>query len=431
MNNTLTKKALVRTAEAIKADKKVRSEIVDSFLNHKFQESTKTSKVMMKMAAGITFFFASVLVVFPEVGEKLIEILPSYFLLSERVARSLDFVWGLVGKPVGKQHLMYHLPNIIIYAFGVAGLRKLLRRLNRNNWKDLVEDAQDKLRKTIEQGTAQFAFAPGFSVLFTGEGDRVARSLVADNPTVGVTLSSKKQSYTSLWGQYAVSEGDEGFSRVLGQFNAEDAGEYVLFPVLDEHLFLPGKYDFDMAPHRVDVAVRRIRDHEKEMGWEKKRILIVGDLEHESNFITASRDQRTHSHPDAVSLRTIAEDYENVTVIDPTDTVIRRIIEIADGNQILFRSSDLGVEKYSEKFYRRLSLLGYKPTKEQTLTVGYDISDLETEQQLVSEKHSGYLPVILTRDIFDELIKNRFQEDAILFVPRLVKRELQDLVAQH
>ena len=69
---------------------------------------------MLRVAAWISLFFASVLVVFPEVGEWLIEVLPGFFLLPERLAKALDYVWGLIGKPVKKQHLMYHLPNTII-----------------------------------------------------------------------------------------------------------------------------------------------------------------------------------------------------------------------------------------------------------------------------------------------------------------------------
>jgi hypothetical protein len=129
-------------------------------------------------------------------------------------------------------------------------------------------------------------------------------------------------------------------------------------------------------------------------------------------------------------LRTIAEKYDSVTVVDPTDTTLRKIIKIADGRQILFRSSDQGVAKYSGEFYRRLSLLGYQPSKNKKLTVGYDISDLETEHQVVSQKQSVYLPIILSRDVFDGLIKSHLREDSYIFVPRLIKREVQKLVAE-
>ncbi len=430
LSQSLSKKTLIDVAEKIRIDDRIEVELVEPFLSYKFPETSSFSRFMLKVAAGVTLFFASVLVVFPEVGEALIEVLPGFFLLPERAAKALDYVWGLVGKPVGKQHLMYHVPNIIIYAFGVAGIRQLWRRINKNNWRDRVEGAQKKLTMAVAAGTGRFAFPPGFSLLFTGDGDQVAKSLVADDPTIGPTLSSKRPQYTQLWGKFINADGDEGFVRVLDQFNSDEAGEYVLFPVVDEHLFLPGMHEFDIAPHRVEIAVRRIREYENQNGWMQKKIVIVGDNEQQSRFVTSSKDGTVASPNDEVSLRTIAADYEDVTVADPTDITLRRIIEIADGRQIFFRASDHGAKKYSNEFYHRLSLLGYEPTSEENLVVGYDISDLETEHQVVSQKHTAYLPVILSRDVFDLLSKRYLRDGTYVFVPSLVKQELQKLVAE-
>jgi hypothetical protein len=430
LSQLLTKKTLIDVAEKVRADDRIEVDLVEPFLSYTFPETSSFSRLMLKVAAGLTLFFASVLVVFPEVGEGLINVLPGAFLLPERAANALDYVWGLVGEPVEERHLMYHLPNIIIYAFGAAGIRQLWRRINKNNWRDRVEDAQTKLATAVAAGTGRFAFPPGFSLLFAGDGDQVAKSLVVDDPTIGPTLSSKQPHYTPLWGKLSGGEGDEGFVRVLEQFNSEQAGEYLLFPVVDEHLFLPGMHEFDIAPHRVEIAVRRIREHENQNGWTQKKIVIVGDNEQRSRFVTSSKDGTTASPNDEVSLRTISADYENVTVADPTDITLRKIIEIADGRQIFFRASDHGAEKYSHEFYHRLSLLDYHATSEDKLVVGYDISDLETEHQVVSQKHTAYLPVILSRDVFDLLSKRYLRDGTYIFVPFLVKQELQKLVAE-
>ena len=64
------------------------------------------------------------------------------------------------------------------------------------------------------------------------------------------------------------------------------------------------------------------------------------------------------------------------------------------------------------------------------MTVGYDISDLETEHQVLAQNHEEYLPVILSRSVFDLLSKKYLQDGTYVFVPRLVKRELQKLVAE-
>lgn len=428
MQKSLPKNVLIKVARAINSGTRIDADIVKPFMDYKFEETSALSRIMLKGAAVLSFFFASVLVIFPEVRDYLIEVLPSYFELSDRIAKSLDFVWGLVGKPVKKTHLMYHLPNIIIFAFGAAGVRQLWRKLNKSHWKDQVVEAQRKLSEMVKEGIGRFKFPQGFSLLFVGEGDQIARSLTIDDPLLGVTIASRNQPYTELWGMYASDEGEEGFIRVLEQVNAQDAGEYVLFPVIYEHLFLPGHHDFDVAPHRIDIAVSRIREFETHKGWNKKPIIIVGDKEQRSNFVTASSTGRIESHNDEISLRTIEAKYDNITILDSTEATLKKIIEIAEGRQILFRSSDQGVGRYSEEFFRRLSLLDYQPSREDKLTIGYDISDLETEHQVVSQKQSDFLPVILSRDVFDGLVKSHLREKPYIFVPHLVKHELKQLV---
>ena len=136
----------------------------------------------------------------------------------------------------------------LIQVRGVAGIRQLWRRINRNNWKDLVADAQKALSESVAQGSARLRFTPGFSMLFVGDGDRTACNLVVDNPTIGPTIATKRPAYTSLWSHFDPAEGDEGFARVLERINADEAGEYQLFPVVDEHLFLPGPHEYDTPP---------------------------------------------------------------------------------------------------------------------------------------------------------------------------------------
>lgn len=425
----MDKKTLISIATRVKSGERIDARLLGPFLDHVFPETSSFGKLMLRVAAWISLFFASVLVIFPEVGEWLISVLPGFFLLPERLAKAMDYMWGLVGKPVKKQHLMYHLPNIIIYSFGVVGLRQIWRKVHRNNWKDLVETAQEKLRGMVEQGSARMTFSPGFSLLFIGDSDQVAKSLVLDDPLIGPSLASRRPPYTRLWAKFVTSDGDEGLRRALDQFNSEDAGEYVFFPVVDDNLFLPGPTEYDVAPHRVEIAVRRIRQFEDESGWAPKRIVIVGDAEQRSRFVTAAAEGPLEEGADDVTLGAIAETYPDVTVADPTEITLRRIVEIADGRRILFRASDDGATKYSARFYHRLSQLGYTPSRSETLTVGYDITDLETEHQIVSQDQSSYLPVILSREVFDLLSDTYLKSSDYIFVPRLVKKELQKLVA--
>lgn len=426
----LNKKTLTETAQRIMRGERIEAAMLAPFLAHEFPELSPLSKLMLRVAAWISLFFASVLVIFPEVAEWLIAVLPGFFLLPERLAKALDYVWGLVGQPVKKQHLMYHLPNIIIYTFGVAGLRQLWRRIHKNNWKDRVRAAQDSLRKAIEDGTARLRFNPGFSVLIVGNGDQVGKSLAVDNALIGPTFATNRPPYTSLWVRYVSGEGDEALDSALDQINSEDAGEYVLFPVVDDQLFLPEPHEYDIPPHRVDLAVKRIRAIERRRGMSEKRIVIVGDKEQSSRFVTASMGDELITEADEVSLQSIAEAEPNVIIADPTEITLNKIIAIAGGRRIYFRASERGAEKYVAQFYRRLAHLNYVPTSEDILIVGYDINDLETEHQIMSQHHVEYLPVILSRDLFDLLSKTYLAERDHIFVPHLVRDTLKDLVAE-
>ena len=427
MTKTFSKNQLIRLARAVTDGEKIEVGNVEPFLEHSFEESSLLSRFMIRLAAWISLFFASVLVIFPEVGEWLIGVLPDFFLLSDRLATALDYVWGLVGQKVKEQHLMYHLPNIIIYAFGAAGVRQLWRRLHKDNWKDRVQASQQKLANMISEGTTRISFAPGFSMLMVGKGDHVAKSLVLDNVEIGPTIGSSKPTYTDLWAGFYTAEGDRELKRVFEQFNTEEAGEYILFPVVDENLFLPGPDEYDTPPHRMEVAVQLIREHEEALGWSRKRIIIVGDREQQSRFVTTSQSGVMAAAHDDVSLGAIENKHKDVIVVDPTEVTLRKILEVADGREILFRASDDGVERYAAPFYERLSLLGYNPTEEGTLTIGYDMSDLETEHQVMARNHDEYMPVILSRDIFDLIENCPVRGRSFIFVPRLVMHYLKEL----
>ena len=65
MEPTLPKNTLIRIAKAIENNERIDPGMVDPFLEHKFVELSPFNKFMLKVAALISLFFASVLVIFP------------------------------------------------------------------------------------------------------------------------------------------------------------------------------------------------------------------------------------------------------------------------------------------------------------------------------------------------------------------------------
>lgn len=87
------------------------------------------------------------------------------------------------------------------------------------------------------------------------------------------------------------------------------------------------------------IAVQRIREFEKSKGWLKKRILIVGDREQTSHFMTISEDEIFNSEHDTITLQTIADKYENISLPHEhyfTDELITWKIRMQTLNMTLF-----------------------------------------------------------------------------------------------
>lgn len=168
------------------------------------------------------------------------------------------------------------------------------------------------------------------------------------------------------------------------------------------------------------------------MGWNTKRIIIIGDKEHKS--IVQSEDQHkvVPKSEDVISLGSITGKYANVTLLDPSDIVLKKVLELADGRKIVFRATKEGIAEYKDRFYNRLSLLGYKPhaDKKGILTIGYDIFEDQTEQQTLSRRIDDYYPVVLSKNVHDALLRNGYKRDEFLYVPDLVLETLTKAAAE-
>ena len=58
------------------------------------------------------------------------------------------------------------------------------------------------------------------------------------------------------------------------------------------------------------------------------------------------------------------------------------------------------------------------------LTIGYDIFEDQTEQQTLSRKIDDYIPVVLSKNVKDALIRNGYKKTQFLYVPELVLNTL-------
>jgi hypothetical protein len=428
------KNRLLVLAKKVDLNHKITPDEINELLS--FEKKSDSKKVFswlktvaLPLSLGFGFFFT----VFPKEFDHFVSTLPAWTNLTPPLLSGVDYLWSLLGDPVGKANILFHVPNIILYSFGIFGVKKLFDALDKRSWLDRVLTAQTMLNNKLQTGHLNLSLKKSHTLLFVGRGDYIGTQFALNHKNNDtVTISENKPSYTNIWNYYFTDTMYEDLKNVIERSDGQTAGEYVFFPVKDDQIFLPAPNAYDLSPHKLDIICQDIRTIEKKNKWKAKRIIIVGDRFHQS--IVQSEDKRgmIKNTRDTISLESISEKYPNITVLDPTDIVLRKIMEIAAGRRIVFRATRLGITEYKDRFYNRLELLKYKikDNKKGILTIGYDIFEDQTEQQMLSRKVDDYYPVVLSKNIRDALIRNGYKKEEFLYVPELVLSELSIQAAE-
>lgn len=423
-----SKKKLISISQKIKTNKKVSPFEIEQILAFdKKDEDSKPISLLKKSAVPLALVAGFLIAVFPQFALDTASHLPSWTNLPNPVFNGVNYIWNIIGEPVENHNVLFHIPNIILYAFGFLGIKKLFDAIDRKTWVDKVIFAKGMVTKSIEDGTLSLHLTRGHSVLFSGNGDFIAMQYVHNHaPSDAVTIASVKPTYTNVWNSYNPQSSFEDLQTVINRVCYKDTGEYIFFPVKDDQIFLPSQTAYDLSPHKLDILCQDLRTIEKHNKWKSKRILIVGDRFHKSFVQSENKRGKIKKSEDIISLETISKKYPNITIIDPTDIVLRKIMEISNGRTIAFRATIDGLEEYKERFYSRLEKLKYKSkgTSKGILTIGYDLLEDQTEQQTLSRKIDEYYPIVLSKSVRDALIRNGYKKDEFIYVPELVLEHL-------
>jgi hypothetical protein len=422
------KSELINIAKKVEAQEKLTPKEVSALLQFENQkEESSFFAFLGKAALPLSILLGISIAVFPHYFEEVTLGMPSWTNLSDEMLAGINFIWNILSDPVEENNILYHLPNIVLYSFGILGVKKLFDALDRKTWRDKVLEAQIQVKKHLAEGTVNFALKPGHSILFVGNGDYIGMQLCLNTDQDNlITISQEKPRYTDIWNFYSAETLFEDLQNVLKRSDAATAGEYLFFPVKDDQIFLPGPTSYDLSPHKLDILCQNIRTIEKASNWSVKRIIIIGDKHHTSFVESQDRTKTIKNSEDSITLESIAQKYENVTLLDPTDIVLQKIVSIAKGRKIVFRATREGIAEYKARFFERLSEMGYPetPTKPGILTIGYDLFEDQTEQQMLSRKIDDYFPVVLSKNVYDALIRNGYKRSEFLYVPDLVLKEV-------
>jgi hypothetical protein len=430
----MNKEQLIRIARKISDNKPVTPEDISALLGfEKKNKESRTIHILKRAALPLSLFLGFLFTAFPTDFNHFTETLPAWTNFPPFMLTGVDYLWNLIGEPVRKANIVYHIPNIVLYSFGIFGIKKLIDALNRRTWLDRVLTAQQKLKKDLSSGIVSLSLRKGHSLLFVGKSDFIGMQFVLTHkPAEAVTIAAHKPDYTDIWNYYDVETLYDDLKNVIIRSDGVNAGEYIFFPVKDDQIFLPSEKAYDLSPHKLDILCQNIRKIEKELKWRGKRIIVIGDKFHRSFVQSEDQQKIITGSKDIISLESITAKYVNITVLDPSDIVLRKIIRLASGRKIVFRATKEGINEYKKRFYERLKLLGYRinVNKKGILTIGYDIFEDQTEQQTLTRKIDDYYPVVLSKGVHDALLRNGYKKDEFLYVPELVLAELNRTAAE-
>lgn len=425
---------LLKLSKKVLENRKLTPSEIDYLLSfEKVSKEDLLVTVIKTIALPLSLAFGFFYTVYPKEFEIVAANLPSWTNLSPSLLAGMDYLWNILAEPVGKPNILYHLPNLILYSFGIFGVKKLVEALDKHSWLDKVYSSQKLLEEKITRGDLNLSMEKGHSVLFVGKGDYIGHQFVSTHtPEETVTISESKPSFTKIWNYYSADTIYEDLKEVIEKSDGESSGEYFFFPVKDDQVFLPAPTAYDLSPHKLDILCQNIRTIEKEEDWATKRIIIVGDRFHQSLVVSEDQKKVLPHSKDIISLESISKKYPKVTLLDPTEIVLKKILEISEGRKIVFRATKEGIKEYKDRFYRRLKLLGYKhtPKKAGILTIGYDLFEDQTEQQMLAKLIDDYYPVVLSKTVHDALIRNGYKKSEFIFVPELVLEEVSKIAAQ-
>ncbi len=394
------------------------------------EKESKLHKILATIALPGSIILGMSMAGFPAFYENLVSHLPACTNMSEGLAAGVDYIWSIIGEPIEKNNIIYHIPNVILYSFGVIGIKKVVEYIRKKTWLDKVNDAKVILQERITKGIVNYNLKEGHSLLFVGNGDFIAEQFGKNcDPEDSIILATHTQHYTSHWLYYNPSSTFNSLQNTLDLADAYNCGEYVMFPIIDTEIFLPGPGQYDLSPEKVEVVIQAIRDIEKIKGWPAKRIIIVGDKKQTSCIQTENIKGVLDGTIELVSLESVQKRFEKIIVIDATDLVIETILKKFPDRRIFFRSSVDGGAAYKTRFYERLKEFGYidDPENKYTVVVGYDLYDEQVERESLATNLQEYLPVVLSHEVHDALIRNEYHSDDFIYVPDLVLNKLKEM----
>src|SRR5688572_23821600 len=128
---------LIKLSKKVERQEKLTPKEITSLISFKKTENDSAlTSWLKKWALPLSLAFGFLMAVYSENFEEIAETLPDWTNLPPRVLAGMDYLWSLVGDPVEKENIMYHIPNIVLYAATFFGIKKIFEALEKHTWLD-------------------------------------------------------------------------------------------------------------------------------------------------------------------------------------------------------------------------------------------------------------------------------------------------------
>lgn len=295
-----------------------------------------------------------------------------------------------------------------------------------------VLETQNLLREQLKDGKVAYKMARNHTAAFVGNGDKLATRLQEVKPMDEVMQYANMPLDKEVWQYIKPDATEKELFQILDRGNLISAGEILIMPVKSSDMFLPGIDGHDMMLDEVEGIINMVDDYCESKKVAKKRIIIIGNKYMPQVY--HSRQGARKYEESKVTLEDLVNRIKSLRagadliVDDPTQLVMKKIVDLAQGRSIEFYATQAGDKRYGEQFYDLLdNKLKYKPSVKKKVRVLYDIIDTPTEVRATPE---GDIAVILDHWRKESMIKKGITEENIIVVPDLVLTHLSQRVEE-
>lgn len=347
------------------------------------------------------------------------ENLPSFGTLPQLAHNVLQAVHNISTNSADTPAIRDHLPFILgETAAGWLGLRTALpklRNFSKNKAANAAINAQDTLSKRVESGTMPYQLPEGATVALVGNGDPLASELSRLHPDSVLQIAHSK--VDGLWTHLPKDASLKATFEAFDKANIENAGEIMILPTVEQHQFLPGADNHDMSVDGIVAQINSIDEYCKAHGIPPKKVIVVGSKQQTESYVATAQDG-TITEQETETLEQRLEELitmrgGKIEILDPTEIIMDKIVQLAEGRNIIFKATEESTKLYGNRFVEALNRQEYTVEDEgEPVTVRYNITDIPTR----NFASSNDIAIILDPSQKSALLSKGVSEDRIIVV---------------